>query len=99
MLPLTNLTILKQGLVSLVTMRIIVTVVTLELVLVQEDITITPTRVATRPITKETMETSTSKPWDTSWYSKTNEVSTNQELVLIYNTINVAHKAFDSSNK
>ena len=99
MLPLTNLTILKQGLVSLATMRITVTVVTQELVLVQEENTITRTPVATRPCTKETMETSTSKPWDTSWYSKTNEVFTSQELVLIYNTINVAHIAFDSNNK
>lgn len=61
----------KQGLVSSVTMRMIATVVTPELVLVQEENTTISTLVVTRPHTGEIMETSTSKPWDTFLCSKT----------------------------
>lgn len=64
----------KQGLVSLVTMRMIVLVVTPELVLVQEENTTIPTLVVTRPHTGEIMETSTSKPWDTFLCSKTDRM-------------------------
>lgn len=63
----------KQGLVSLVTMRMIVLVVTPELVLVQEEVTTIPTLVVTRPHAGEIMETSTSKPWDTFLCSKTDK--------------------------
>ena len=65
----------KQGLVLLLTRRMNVEAVTRGLVLVQEDYTMTPTRVATKQHTVLIMETSTSKPWVTSWCSKMDEVS------------------------
>jgi len=64
----------KQGLVSLVTMRMIATLVTPGLVLVQEEITTISTLVVTRPHPGEIMETSTSKPWDTFLCSKTDRM-------------------------
>ena len=61
--------VLKQELVSRVIMRTIVSVVTPESDLVQEDIMTTITRVEMRLHTHQTTETSTSRPWATSWFS------------------------------
>ena len=71
------MTILKQESVSLPTNNVIATPVTPESDSVQEDILITPTRVETKQSTHQIMATSTSKPWDTSWYSdkERNEIS------------------------
>ena len=51
----------------LLTNRMTVLPVTLELVLAQEVYMMTPTRVEIRQRTCQIMETSTSKPWGTSW--------------------------------
>ena len=80
----------KQGLVSLVTMRMIASLVTPELVLVQEGNTMFPTRVVTRPNTLAIMETSTSKQWATFWYSKMERKS-----IFTSEAINLADGFFD----
>ena len=61
--------ILKQDLVSPVIMRRIVSIVTPESDLVQEDIMTTLTRVEMRLHGHQTTEVSTSRPWATSWFS------------------------------
>ena len=62
--------ILEQELVSLATMRTIVTRVTQGLDLAQEGSTTTLTRVVTKPCTPQIMEINILKPWDTSWYNE-----------------------------
>ena len=57
----------KQASALLLTNRMTVLPVTLELVLAQEVYMMTPTRVEIRQRTCQIMETSTSKPWGTSW--------------------------------
>ena len=59
----------KQELVSQAMKRTIVSCVTPESDLVQEEILTTQTRVEMRPDIPQTTETSTSKPWATSWFS------------------------------
>ena len=59
----------KQELVSQAMNGTIVAGVTPESDLVQEDILTTQTRVEMRPHIPQTTETSTSKPWATSWFS------------------------------
>ena len=59
----------KQESASPLTSRITVVPVTPELVLAQEVYMMIPTRVEMRQRTRQIMETSTSKPWVTSWYS------------------------------
>ena len=59
----------KQELVSQAMNGTIVSCVTPESDLVQEDIMTTQTRVEMRPQFPQTTETSTSKPWATSWFS------------------------------
>ena len=59
----------EQELVSWVTTKVTAYPVTPELGLVLEELMMTPTRVETRLYTEETMGTSISKPWDTSWSS------------------------------
>ena len=49
--------------------RMIVSIVTPESVLVQEDFMMTQTRVEIRLHTHQTTDTGTSKPWATSWFS------------------------------
>ena len=61
--------ILKQESVSSVTNTIIVAPVTPESALVLEEGMVTETRVEMRLHTHQTTETSTSKPWATSWFS------------------------------
>ena len=61
--------ILKQELVLPVIMRTIVSIVTPESDLVQEDIMTTLTRVEMRLHGYQTTEISTSRPWATSWFS------------------------------
>ena len=56
----------KQELASLLTNRMTVLPVTLELVLAQEVYMMTLTRVEMRQGTRQIMETGTSKPWGTS---------------------------------
>ena len=65
----TALVIPKQESASRLTSRITVVPVTPELVLAQEVDLMIPTRVEMRQRTRQIMETSTSKPWGTSWYS------------------------------
>ena len=62
--------ILEQELVSLATMRTIVTRVTQGLDLAQEGSTTTLTRVVTKPCTPQIMEINILKQWDTSWYNE-----------------------------
>ena len=64
-----TLVIPKQESASLLTSRITVVPVTPELVLAQEVYMMILTRVEMRQRTRQIMETSTSKPWGTSWYS------------------------------
>ena len=59
----------EQESVSLVTTKATVYPVTPELGLVLEELMMTPTRVETKLYTEETMGTSISKPWGTSWFS------------------------------
>ena len=54
--------------------------VTPELVLAQEVYLMIPTRVEIRQRTRQIMETSTSKPWVTSWYSDWKPSPTSQIL-------------------
>ena len=61
--------VLKQELVSQAMKTTIVSCVTPESDLVQEEILTTQTRVEMRPDIPQTTETSTSKPWATSWFS------------------------------
>ena len=60
----------KQELVSLPTIRMSVALVTPESGLALEGTMMIPTRVVTKLNTGEIMATSTSKPWDTSWFNK-----------------------------
>ena len=62
----------KQESVSLLTKKTIATLVTPELVLVQEENLMTPTRVETKPhfFGNQIMAKNTSKLWDTSWCSE-----------------------------
>ena len=70
MLSVAGNNILKQELVSPVTKTAtIVTRVTPESDLVQEEIMTTQTRVEMRLHGHQTTETSTSRPWATSWFS------------------------------
>ena len=62
-------TIPKQELVSLQTKEVIATAVIPELALAQVGLVTTQTLVGTRQSTKEIMETNTSKPLGTSWFS------------------------------
>ena len=62
----TSLIYPKQELASLLTNRMTVLPVTLELVLAQEVYMMTLTRVEMRQGTRQIMETGTSKPWGTS---------------------------------
>ena len=64
-----TLVIPKQESASLLTSRITVVPVTPELVLAQEVYKMIPTPAEMRQRTRQIMETSTSKPWGTSWYS------------------------------
>ena len=64
--------ILKQELVSPVIMRTIVSIVTPESDLVQEENMTTQIRVEMRLHTHQTTGTGTSKPWATSWFSSRN---------------------------
>ena len=59
----------KQESASWLTTRITVVPVTPELVLAQEVEMMIPTRAEIRQRTRQIIETSTSKPWGTSWYS------------------------------
>ena len=59
----------KQELVSQAMNGTIVAGVTPESDLVQEEILTTQTRVEMKPHIPQTTETSTSKPWATSWFS------------------------------
>ena len=62
-------TIPKQELVSLQTKEVIATAVIPELALAQVGLVTTQTHVGTRQSTEEIMETNTSKPLGTSWFS------------------------------
>ena len=59
----------KQELVSLQTIKVIATAVIPELALAQVGLVTTQTLVGTRQSTEEIMETNTSKPLGTSWFS------------------------------
>ena len=59
----------KQELVSLQTIEVIATAVIPELALAQVGLVTTQTLVGTRQSTEEIMETNTSKPSGTSWFS------------------------------
>ena len=59
----------KQESASSLTRRMTVIPVTPELVLAPQVYMMTPTHVEMRQRTRQIMETSTSKPWGTSWYS------------------------------
>ena len=59
----------KQESASSLTSRMTVILVTPELVLAPQVYMMTPTRVEMRQRARQIMETSTSKPWGTSWYS------------------------------
>ena len=65
----TILVIPKQESALLLTRKMTVLPVTPELVLVQEVYMMTPIRVEMKQTPSQIMETSTSKPWGTSWYS------------------------------
>ena len=65
----TALVIQKQESASPLTSRMTVPPVTHELVLAQEVDMMILTRVVMRQRTRQIMETSTSKPWGTFWYS------------------------------
>ena len=60
----------KRELVSLLTIKMSVALVTPESGLALEGTMMTPTRVVTKLNTGEIMATSTSKRWDTSWFNK-----------------------------
>ena len=60
----------KQELVSLQTIEVIATAVIPELALAQVGLVTTQTLVGTRQSTEEIMETNTSKPLGTSWFSE-----------------------------
>ena len=60
----------KQELVSLPITKIIANPVIPELALAQVALLTTPTRVGTLQNTEGIMETNTSKPWATSWFSE-----------------------------
>ena len=61
--------------------RMIVSGVTPESVLVQEDFMTTQTRVEMRLNTHQTTDTGTSRPWATSWFSSSNpELSMNVKI-------------------
>ena len=70
----------KQESASRLTSRMTVVPVTPELVLAQEVSLMIPTRVEMRQRTRQIMETSTSKPWVTSWYSDRKPSPTSQIL-------------------
>ena len=70
----------KQESASPLTSRITVVPVTPELVLVQEVYLMILTRVEMRQRTRQIMDTSTSKPWGTSWYSNRGRSLTSQIL-------------------
>ena len=63
--------ILKQESAFLVTTKMTAAAVIPESGLVLEDLLVTPTRVETKQHTHQIMETNTSKPWVTSWFSET----------------------------
>ena len=65
----TTLVIPKQESASPLTRRMTVVPVTPASVLAQEVYMMIPTRAGMRQRTRQIMETSTSKPWGTSWYS------------------------------
>ena len=69
MLSAGNHYILEQELVSPVIMSTIVSCVTPESDLVQEELLTTQTRVEMRLHGHQTTDTSTSRPWATSWFS------------------------------
>ena len=75
-----TLVIPKQESASLLTSRITVVPVTPELVLAQEVYKMIPTPAEMRQRTRQIMETSTSKPWGTSWYSDRGHNPTSQIL-------------------
>ena len=60
----------KKESASFATMKMPALLVILESGLVLEDTTMTPTRVGTRLQGEQTMETNTSRPWDTSLSNK-----------------------------
>ena len=66
--------LLKPELVLLATTRTSVPRATQGSDLAQEDTLRIQTRVVTRPMFFQIMETNTSKPWDTSWYNKYDSV-------------------------
>ena len=70
----------KQESASPLTSRITVVPVTPELVLAQEVYKMIPTPAEMRQRTRQIMETSTSKPWGTSWYSDRGHNPTSQIL-------------------
>ena len=76
----TALVIPKQESASRLISRITVVPVTPELALAQEVYLMIPTRVEIRQRTRQIMETSTSKPWVTSWYSDRKPSPTSQIL-------------------
>ena len=76
----TALVIPKQESASRLTSRMTVVPVTPELVLAQEVYMMIPTRVEMRQHTRQIMETNTSKPWVTSWYSDRKPSPTSQIL-------------------
>ena len=76
----TALVIQKQESASRLTSRMTVVPVTPELVLAQEVYMMIPTRVEMRQYTRQIMETNTSKPWVTSWYSDRKPSTTSKIL-------------------
>ncbi len=60
----------EQESVFLVTTKMIASPLIPESGLVLADTRMTPTRVETMQRTRQIMETNTSKPWDTFWYSE-----------------------------
>ena len=75
-----TLVIPKQESASLLTSRITVVPVTPKLVLAPEVYLMILTRVEMRQRTRQIMDTSTSKPWGTSWYSDRKPSPTSQIL-------------------
>ena len=75
-----TLVIPKQESASLLTSRMTVVPVTPELVLAQEVYKMIPTPAEMRQRARQIMETSTSKPWGTSWYSDRGHNPTSQIL-------------------
>ena len=66
------ISILKQESALLVTGEMTAAAVTPESGLVQEEAMMTPTRVETKQLTTQIMETNTSKPWVIFWCSDKN---------------------------